>query len=138
MIGIVLLTLGQSAKALAQEACELLGEKPDKLAIVEGGNDRPATALASELAAAIEHVNSGTGVIILADLYGCTHTNIACSLIKAGHTTLVTGLSLPMLLRTLNYRHNSLALVTDKAISASVDGVVRIDGQQHPTAKAGS
>lgn len=51
--------------------------------------------------------------LVLTDVFGATPCNIAQKVVDGVHSKLVAGVNLPMLLRTVNYRHESLdVLVT--------------------------
>lgn len=74
-----------------------------------------------------EHIGrfaANDGVLILADIYGASHTNAACRLVQPGRVELVCGVNLPMVIRALNYRDRDLATVTAKAISGGAEGIV--------------
>jgi PTS system ascorbate-specific IIA component len=81
--------------------------------------------LAQELAVRIRRLDQGDGVLVLADIYGSSHTNAACRLLVPGRVELVSGVSLPMLVRALNYRHLSMDELLRKAISGGTEGIVR-------------
>ena len=57
-----------------------------------------------EIAAAIASVDVGAGVIILTDLFGGTPSNLAISLLDAGHVEVIAGINLPMLIRLAGAR----------------------------------
>src|SRR3546814_13940068 len=52
-----------------------------------------------EIADAIRKVDEGRGVVMLTDLFGGTPSNLAISLLEAGHTEVIAGVNLPMLIR---------------------------------------
>jgi len=52
-----------------------------------------------EIANAIKRVDSGSGAVILTDLFGGTPSNLAISLLKTGKTEVIAGINLPMLIR---------------------------------------
>ena len=53
---------------------------------------------------ALRRVDGGDGVLVLTDLYGATPSNLAAKLARIGTPVRrVSGLSLPMLLRVMNY-----------------------------------
>jgi PTS system ascorbate-specific IIA component len=43
--------------------------------------------------------------LVLTDVFGATPCNIAQKVVDGVHSKLVAGVNLPMLLRTVNYRH---------------------------------
>ena len=63
-------------------------------------------------------------MLILADIYGSSHTNAACRLLVPGHIELVSGVNLPMLVRVLNYRHLPMNELVRKAQSGGAQGIV--------------
>ena len=69
-------------------------------------------------------MDRGDGVLILADIYGSSHTNAACRLLVPGQVELVSGVNLPMLVRVLNYRHLSMGELVRKAQSGGAQGIV--------------
>jgi PTS system mannose-specific IIA component len=52
-----------------------------------------------DIADAIRDVDTGSGVIVLTDLFGGTPSNLAISLMKRGHVEVIAGMNLPMLIR---------------------------------------
>ena len=62
-------------------------------------------SLRDQVAKAIANVNAGSGVLILTDLVGGTPTNVSLSFLEEGKIEVVTGLNLPMLIKSVNARH---------------------------------
>jgi PTS system mannose-specific IIA component len=58
----------------------------------------------ADIAEAIVTVDRGQGVIILTDLFGGTPSNLAISLLDAGHVEVIAGINLPMLIRLAGAR----------------------------------
>ncbi len=123
MIGILLLTTGETGQHLIEDASSIRNESPELLLSV-AAHHRPPEQLLTLIGEAIEAVNDNEGVLILADIYGATHTNTACSLIEPGQIELVTGVNLPMLIRVLNYRYLSLEQLAEKAAEGGRECVV--------------
>ena len=88
MIGLVLVTHGRLAVEFVA-AIESICIGPD--------DDMEARRV--DIAAAIEKVDSGRGVIILTDLFGGTPSNLAISLMETGRIEVIAGINLPMLIR---------------------------------------
>ena len=76
---------------------------------------------------AIARVDDGSGVLVMTDMYGATPCNIASQLIAGGNVEAVSGVSLPMLVRSLAYRDATLSKVRDKAITGGTEGVIYIN-----------
>ena len=77
----------------------------------------------------LRKLDTGDGVLILTDLCGSTPSNIACRLSRHGQVMVVAGLSLPMLMRVLNYPELSLAEMADRAVDGGRQGVMLLPGK---------
>lgn len=81
----------------------------------------------------IETLDNGSGVLVLTDMYGATPSNIACRLNNDHNVQVVSGINLPMLIRTLNYPKLPLQQLAEKAVSGGRDGIMscRAGGASH-------
>lgn len=66
------------------------------------------------------------GVLVLSDLFGATPCNVAQKLVDGGRSRLVTGVNLPMLLRSVSYRHEPLDALVLRAVSGGNQGVMQV------------
>jgi len=98
MIGTLILTHGGLARELLAAAREIAGELDQFEAVSLEWGDGPDEARV-KLRAAIERVDSGDGVLILADTYGGTPCNVALSVLDPGRVEVVSGVNLPMVMR---------------------------------------
>jgi len=98
MIGLVLVTHGQLAKEFLVAMEHVVGPQKAIEPICIGADDDMETRRA-DIAAAVERVNDGSGVILLTDLFGGTPSNLAISLLKSGEIEVIAGVNLPMLIR---------------------------------------
>ena len=64
--------------------------------------------------------------LILTDVFGATPCNVAQKLSDGVHARLVTGVNLPMLLRTVSYRHESLEALVSRAMIGGTQGVMQV------------
>jgi PTS system ascorbate-specific IIA component len=71
----------------------------------------------------IDSLDSGSGVLVLTDIYGSTPSNIANRCDQSPNIKVVAGLNLPMLFRILNYAQLELNEIVDKALSGGHDGI---------------
>jgi len=126
-VGILLLTHECVGADLIVTARHILGRLPvaiDALAIPPGSD---ADAALRDAAARVRALDSGAGVLVLTDVYGATPSNVAEKLDDLGlDVQRVSGLNLPMLLRTLNYPEHTLAELAQTAASGGRTGI-RID-----------
>jgi PTS system ascorbate-specific IIA component len=84
-----------------------------------------ASQLLRRLPLPVEAFEVGVGVLVLTDLYGATPANVASRLARLGTPVRrVSGLSLPMLLRVLNYAELGLDELPAVAAAGARNGVV--------------
>ena len=57
-----------------------------------------------EILAAVRKVDSGSGVIILTDMFGGTPSNLAISVMDEAHVEVIAGINLPMLIKLASVR----------------------------------
>ena len=98
MIGMILVTHGRLAEEFVHAMEHVVGQQPDVATICIGPND-DMEARRREIANAIKRVDSGSGAVILTDLFGGTPSNLAISLLESGRTEVIAGVNLPMLIR---------------------------------------
>ncbi len=66
------------------------------------------------------------GVLVLTDIFGATPSNVAQKLVDGVHSRLVTGVNLPMLLRSVSYRHEPLDALVARAVTGGNQGVMQV------------
>jgi len=98
MIGLVLVTHGALATEFVVAMEHVVGPQQQIETICIGPEDDMEMRRA-DIADAVAHVNDGSGVILLTDLFGGTPSNLAISLLKAGEIEVIAGINLPMLIR---------------------------------------
>jgi PTS system mannose-specific IIA component len=103
MIGMILVTHGQLAEEFVHAMEHVVGTQSDVATVCIGPLD-DMELKRKEIAQAIKKVDSGTGVVILTDLFGGTPSNLAISLLKKGKTEVIAGINLPMLIRLAGAR----------------------------------
>jgi len=125
VIGVLILAQEAMGNGLVEAATHILGSPPPRLEVlpVDDANTPPET-LAKELDECLDRLDEGGGVLILADIYGASHTNTACRALQDRNVELVAGVSLPMLIRVLNHRDRPLSELIGKATSGGNEGIV--------------
>jgi PTS system mannose-specific IIA component len=66
------------------------------------------------------------GVLVLTDIFGATPSNVAQKLVDGVSSRLITGVNLPMLLRSVSYRHESLDTLVSRAVIGGTQGVMQV------------
>ena len=103
MVGVVVAAHGTFAEALVKAAEGIVG-KLDNLKVVNLLAHEGMECGREKLVSAIREVDTGAGVVILADIFGGTPSNCCLSLLAEGSLEVVTGVNLPMLLRLATSR----------------------------------
>lgn len=124
MIGLLILAQKDIATGLLATVEHTLGGRPPRLDILAVEYGESPEAFGARLVERLQALDEGQGVLILADIYGATHTNVANRLLRRGHIEMVTGVNVPMLLKVLNYRHLAMDEIIDKALSGGCGGIV--------------
>lgn len=77
--------------------------------------------------ARIAMAQMGSGpVLVLTDVFGATPCNVAARLVDGVRSKLVAGVNLPMLLRTVSYRHEPLDALVQRALVGGTQGVMQV------------
>jgi PTS system mannose-specific IIA component len=66
------------------------------------------------------------GVLVLTDIFGATPSNVAQKLVDGITSRLITGVNLPMLLRSVSYRHEPLDALVARAVVGGTQGVMQV------------
>jgi len=97
-IGGVVVSHGQVANELLAAAEAVVGNLSHITAVSIGWHDDVELAK-DEIRRAIKKVSSGSGVLLLTDMFGGTPTNISAMFIKENEVEIVTGVNLPMIIK---------------------------------------
>jgi PTS system ascorbate-specific IIA component len=78
------------------------------------------------LARSLLESHGGAPLLVLTDVFGATPCNIAQRLVEGRQARLVTGVNLPMLLRTMCYRAEPLDALVQRAVVGGTQGVMQV------------
>ncbi|MEN9887381.1 MAG: hypothetical protein RL758_1959 [Pseudomonadota bacterium] len=132
MNGILVIAHAPLASALRQCVLHVFPDAgPHIVALDVPPNQPPAETLAQ--AQQMIALQGAPHTLVLTDVFGATPCNVASKLIDGVHTRLVTGVNLPMLLRAVSYRHESLDALVSRAMLGGTQGVmpVSVTAQQN-------
>ncbi|HYR05312.1 MAG TPA: PTS fructose transporter subunit IIA [Gallionella sp.] len=102
----------------------VLGEVPHNLKVLMVlAGDEPQLKLV-EGQMLIKQLDTGSGVLILSDVFGATPSNIARRLCHAEHVMGVAGLNLPMLLRVVCSSGKTLPELAEIAVEGGRECIV--------------
>ena len=124
MNAVLLIAHAPLAQALRQAALHVFADAAgDVLALDVQADAAPEDSLA-QAERLLARCADRAGVLILTDVLGATPCNVATRLLHAGsQRRLLTGVNLPMLLRSLSYRHEPLDALAERALSGGRRGM---------------
>ena len=126
MIGILIVSHGAFGEALIHSASHVLGKRPLRVRQVGITVHDDPEAMLPQAMELVRQLDTGSGVLVLTDIYGATPGNIALKLLAPGRVEGISGVNLPMLIRALTYREQGLALAVEKALSGGTEGVIHM------------
>jgi PTS system ascorbate-specific IIA component len=126
MIGILIISHGNLGDSLIHCANHVLGDRSPHLTGLSITIRDDPDAAADKARELIKQLDQGDGILILCDICGATPCNVASRLINPGKVECLAGVNLPMLVRALTYRTESLTVVAEKALAGGRDGVIRL------------
>ena len=126
MIGILIIAHGTLGEGLIHCASHMLNKRPPRLKQLGVTAQDDPLLLTPQARTMVKDLDEGDGVLILTDMYGGSPSNIAAKLVIPGKVEAVAGVNLPMLIRALTYREQSLQTIVIKAVSGGCEGVIRV------------
>jgi len=105
----------------------VLGAVPDNLKVLSvlAGDDTQRKL--AEGHALITQLDTGDGVLILADVFGATPSNIGRQLCHTEHVMGVAGVNLPMLLRVMCSPNKNITELAEIAIEGGRECIVQME-----------
>lgn len=129
MVGLLLLTHAPLGQAFIEAAAHVFRGRPDRLDAIDVRADQDPAEVKSLAKAAIARLDEGSGVLVITDVMGGTPSNCTLSLCQPSRVEVIAGISLPMLLRAITYRHDTLDVVVEMALSGGQNGAMRVDNR---------
>ncbi|MEM8948436.1 MAG: PTS sugar transporter subunit IIA [Pseudomonadota bacterium] len=103
MIGLVLVTHGRLAEEFIAATQHVVGPQDNMRAISMGPED-DSEQRRQDIMDAVAEVDTGSGVIVLTDLFGGTPSNLAISIMEKAHIEVIAGVNLPMMIKLASVR----------------------------------
>lgn len=103
MIGMVLVTHGELATQFRAALEHVVGPQK-QVATVSIGPDDDMERRREDIIEAVSQVDTGSGVVLLTDMFGGTPSNLAISVMNGAHVEVVAGINLPMLIKLASVR----------------------------------
>lgn len=125
--GILLMTHTGIASSMLDIAQTIWQQLPDNIDIIEVPFDSDSEIITRNVKQKITELDTGDGVLILSDLPGATPCNLASSL-NLQTVKIVSGLNLPMLIRTSYYNSScDLDALAQVAIEGGQRAITLVD-----------
>lgn len=99
-VGVILVSTGSLATSLQAFVGELLGKPPFLRAVILRRDDHWEEALA-KVRKAVEAVDQGRGILVLADITGGTPFNVAQALRAERKIEVIGGMNVPMVIKAV-------------------------------------
>jgi len=129
MNAILIIAHAPLAHALRQCALHVFPDCGAHVAAIDvQPNLPPEETLATARIAIDQLMRSGAlnGVLVLTDIFGATPSNVAQKLVDGVKSRLITGVNLPMLLRSVSYRNEPLEALVSRAVIGGTQGVMQV------------
>ena len=105
MIGLVIVTHGALAREFRSALEHVVGPQK-QVETVQIGPDDDMDLRRTEILQAIAAVQSGSGVIVLTDMFGGTPSNLAISVMDEAKVEVIAGINLPILVKLAGLRND--------------------------------
>lgn len=129
MVGILLLTHAPLGQAFISAATHVFRSRPERLDAIDVTADQDTCEVEQLAKQAIVGLNDGSGVLVITDVMGGTPSNCTLGLCNVENVAVIAGISLPMLLRAITYRNDTLDVVVEMALAGGQGGAVRVDNR---------
>ncbi|MET0321373.1 MAG: PTS fructose transporter subunit IIA [Duganella sp.] len=129
MVGILLMTHAPLGQAFIAACAHVFRGPTERLEAIDVIADQDLVEVQQLAAQAIKRLDDGDGVLIMTDVKGGTPSNCCDRLADAGRVEVIAGISLPMLLRAITYRRDTLDVVVEMALAGAQSGAVRVDNR---------
>lgn len=125
MNGILIIAHAPLASALRQCVAHVFTDSPQGIAALDVQPNMPPEETLAQARIMLSQLGT-RHVLVLADVFGATPCNVAQQLVDGVNAKLITGVNLPMLLRTVSYRHESLDALVARALVGATQGVMQV------------
>jgi len=129
MVGILLMTHAPLGQAFIAACNHVFRGETEHLEAIDVVADQDLNEVQAQAQSAIRRLDDGDGVLVITDVKGGTPANCCNRLADAGRVEVIAGISLPMLLRAITYRRDTLDVVVEMALAGAQNGAVRVDNR---------
>lgn len=129
MNGILIIAHAPLAHALRQCALHVFPDCGPQLAAIDVQPNLPPEETLAMARIAMDQLAKQPaiqGILVLTDIFGATPSNVAQKLVDGARSRLITGVNLPMLLRAVSYRNETLDALVSRAVIGGTQGVMQV------------
>jgi mannose PTS system EIIA component len=123
--GIFIIAHAPLASALRQCVLHVFPDAATTLAVFDVQPNMPTEETLAAARMTLTMLNTPR-TLILTDLFGATPCNIAQKLVDGVTSRLITGVNLPMLMRAVTYRQESMDALVARVLAGGTQGVMQV------------
>jgi mannose PTS system EIIA component len=123
--GIFIIAHAPLASALRQCVLHVFPDAGTSLAVLDVQPNMPADETVASARMTLSMLNTPF-TLVLTDLFGATPCNVAQKLVDGVSSKLITGVNLPMLMRAVTYRQESIDALVARALAGGTQGVMQV------------
>ena len=123
--GIFIIAHAPLASALRQCVLHVFPDASSAIAVLDVQPNMPADESLAAARMTLALLDTGR-TLVLTDMFGATPCNIAHKLVDGVNTRLIAGVNLPMLLRAVTYRNESMDALVARALAGGTQGVMQV------------
>ena len=125
MNGIFIIAHAPLASALRQCVLHVFPDNPAGVMSLDVQPNVPPEETLAQARILFEQMGT-SHALVMADVFGATPCNVAQKLVDGVNSKLIAGINLPMLLRTVSYRHEPLDALIARALAGATQGVMQV------------
>ena len=125
MNGIFIIAHAPLASALRQCVLHVFPDNPAGVVALDVQPNTPPEETLAQARIIASQLRTSK-MLVLVDVFGATPCNVAQKLVDGANSRLITGVNLPMLLRTVSYRNESLDALVARALIGATQGVMQV------------
>ena len=125
MNGIFIIAHAPLATALRQCVLHVFPDNPAGVVALDVQPNLPPEETLAQARILFKQMDT-SHALVLTDVFGATPCNVAQKLVDGVNSKLIAGINLPMLLRTVSYRHEPLDALVVRALAGGTQGVMQV------------
>lgn len=123
--GIFIIAHAPLASALRQCVLHVFPDAASSVAVLDVQPNIPADESLATARMTLSLLNT-RNTLVLTDMFGATPCNVAHKLVDGVNLRLVAGVNLPMLLRAVTYRNESMDALVARTLAGGTQGVMQV------------